>query len=373
MDNWIIFSKFGILIYCCIRYVQGGMKNEGEVVFSILTYIFLNMLYYVLKNKNFKNIIMMMSAVLLVYCSVRFNVLFILLLPANIIELTYGFIPDIRAAMLAALFPVLFLYNIILPEYVLICFLSFIIYLLSNKSYNRITNLLKENNELRERIDMLYTRIDRGEEYQRQLKYLSQLEERNSIAQQIHDRVGHAISGSLIQLEAAVLLVEKDKARTQDIIRNVIGVLRNGMENIRATLRNIKPPVEQIGINRIKTMLDEFSVNHGIKTNLLYKGSVENISQLYWKIINENITETLTNALKYSKCTSIGVNIEVLNKLVKCEVRDNGIGAQACKKGLGIKGIEERCTNVGGKVIIDGSNGFSIITLLPLEEVRNVH
>lgn len=43
----------------------------------------------------------------------------------------------------------------------------------------------------------------------------------------------------------------------------------------------------------------------------------------------------------------------------------------AVKKGLGIKGIEERSQNLGGKVIIDGSKGSSVITLLPLESESN--
>jgi len=52
---------------------------------------------------------------------------------------------------------------------------------------------------------------------------------------------------------------------------------------------------------------------------------------------------------------------------VKAEVSDNGHGAFIVKKGLGICGMEERSGRIGGKVVVDGSKGFSVITLLPME------
>lgn len=193
------------------------------------------------------------------------------------------------------------------------------------------------------------------------------------MAQEIHDRVGHAISGSLMQLEAARLLMEKDRVKAGEIIQNVINILREGMENIRATLRNIKPPAEQLGINRVKLVLDEFTVNNRIKTTLMYQGNMEQISPIQWKVIHDNINEALTNALKYSQASTIFINIEVLNTFIKSEIRDNGTGAFTVKKGLGINGMEERSGIIGGKVIIDGSKGFSVITLLPVGGEKDVY
>jgi signal transduction histidine kinase len=75
--------------------------------------------------------------------------------------------------------------------------------------------------------------------------------------------------------------------------------------------------------------------------------------------------------MKYGNASAIAVYIEVLNKVDKAEIKDNGIGTSSIVKGLGIRGMEERSGNIGGKIIIDGSNGFSVITLLPLEGEMN--
>jgi signal transduction histidine kinase len=192
------------------------------------------------------------------------------------------------------------------------------------------------------------------------------MEERNSLAQNIHDKVGHSIAGSLIQLEAATVMLEKDQEKAKDIIRNVINVLKEGMENIRLTLRNIKPAAEQLGINRLKIILDEFSANYEIRATLSYSGNLDAVKHSYWRIIMDNTKEALTNVLKYSSASAVTVKIEVLNKLVRIEIKDNGIGAFLIKKGLGLHGMEERVENAGGRLIIDGTAGFSVIMLLPV-------
>jgi len=370
MENWIIISKFGILLYCCIKYVESGMGNKAGVIFFILVHIILNMLYYVLKPAVLKLLMAFASTALLVYCFFNINMLFVLFIPMGIFDIIHITLNDMRLAAVALL-PYLAMPSNIMAEYTLILLLGFALDIVAHKASDRIRQLSLQNDGLREKIDDLYREIDKTEEFQKQVKYLSQLEERNSIAQEIHDKVGHAISGSLIQLEAAVLLVDKDKERSKGIMRNVINILREGMENIRATLHNIKPPAEQLGINRLKSLLDEFTFNNGIRTSLTYSGNLGCITHMQWKAITDNTVEALTNAVKHSKCTAVSVRVDVLNKIIKAEVRDNGRGALNIKKGLGLKGIEERSGSIGGKVIIDGSKGFSIITILPIEGGSN--
>jgi len=290
-----------------------------------------------------------------------------MLLPFNILELWMNLSDNIKFSAAVALSGVIFAPMGMLPEYILLYLLGTLLYIISSEYDKTKMKTSEENDNLRAELDTLYMQINRNEEYQRQMIHLSQLEERNFIAQKIHDSTGHTIAGALIQLEAAALLIERDGKKAQGIIKNVTSILREGMENIRRTLRNIKPPSEQLGISKMKTVLNEFSLKHDVKTEFSYNGNIDKISFIQWKIIYENLIEALTNSLKYSQCTIINVTLQVFHKVVKFEVKDNGHGAAALNKGMGLKGIEERCANIGGKVIIDGSKGFSIITLLPME------
>ena len=366
MDNWIIGTKLFIMLYCIFKYISGDMRQGAVVLLSILLYICLNMLFYIFKNSTLKKLFLIMSLLLLLLSAHYLEGLFLLFAPLASAELVSGFSEDLRFPAIPAAVMTVFVDSSLLAEYLLASFFSLCMFILAKKAFTRIDALAHEIDILREKNDVLYKKIDIGADYENQLRYLSQMEERNSLAQKIHDKVGHAIAGSLIQLEAAAVIIESDRPKAEEIVRNVINVLKDGMKSIRSTLRNIKPAAEQLGINRLKVLLDEFSLNSSIKASLSYSGMMSVISHLQWKIITENVKEALTNTLKYSSATAVKVNLEVLNKLVRVEIKDNGAGAFSIKKGLGLRGIEERTENAGGKVIIDGSKGFSIIMLLPI-------
>lgn len=373
MENWIIISKLIIVTYCIIRFAGSEMKNTTAFVLVMLIFVCLNMMSYIVKKGRLRKVLLFFSIIWLISCFWYENALFILLLPVNILELVFTHSEGLWLPAVLTVIPMFFQTEELLAEYILISLFSFAVHVLSDRYSSRVRLLSAENDRLRENVSSLSGRLDKDIEYERQMRYSSQLEERNKIAQEIHDRVGHAISGSLIQLEAARLLMDKDGAapeKSGEIIQNVIGILREGMESIRVALRNIKPAAEQLGINRIKLLADEFAVNSQIRTVLRHDSNLERISHIQWKVIHDNINEALTNSLKYSRATSITIDIGVLNKFVKAEVRDNGIGAYVVKKGLGINGMEERSGSIGGSVVVDGSRGFSVITLLPLEPMK---
>ena len=371
MENWVIGIRFIIIFYCVFRYTMGNMKNIPLVVLSILLYICVSMLSHVFRKPLLRVAVLLAALAVVAVSAAYLNNLFIFLLPITILELLQSYTEDIRPWAAVTLFSALLCPEVLLAEYLLINLLGLVVFVLAFRVYALAASVKVENDKLREKNDALYGRLDLGAEYENQVKYLSQLEERNSLAQSIHDKVGHTLAGSLIQLEAAAMIIDSDQEKARSILDSVINHLKDGMESIRSTLRNIKPAPEQMGINRLKVMLDEFSVNNPIKAGLSYKGKLDAITNAYWKIIMDNVKEALTNALKYSSASTFGVSIEVLNRLVKIEVRDNGAGALSFKKGLGITGMDERTEAVGGKLIIDGSSGFSIITLLPVSEVAN--
>jgi signal transduction histidine kinase len=371
MENWIIGTRFVVILYCILLYTTGEMKRIPLVVLSILLYICAGMLQHVFARALPKTVMLLVELAIIIVSAVFLNNLFIFLLPLCILELIYPVSRDFRLWIGAILVSAMFCPPGLIAGYALDSLMCLAVFVLAHNSYNTIAALKEENERLKEKNDSLYARINQGTEYENQVKYLSQLEERNSLAQKIHDKVGHSLAGSLIQLEAAAMILDSDREKARSILEGVIIHLKDGMESIRSALRNIKPVQEQLGINRLKVLLEEFSLNNPIKAGLSYKGKLEVITNSYWKIILDNVREALTNSLKYSHASRIIVGLEVLNKLVRVEIRDNGAGALAIKKGLGLIGMEERTESAGGKLVIDGSSGFSIIMLLPVSEVAN--
>ncbi len=370
MDNWMIGARLAIFIYCVIKYTQSEMQRVPAVLLLLLAYVSISTLSYLFKRALFRRGCRVLSIILLIVSAWTLNSLLILFIPIDVLELAASTIGRWKKWFFVLLLPVCLCAEGIIAEYVIISFLSFLIALPVGMYSARIATQKETMEALREKNESLVKQIDTGNEYEAQVRYLSQMEERNNLAQKIHDKVGHTLAGSIIQLEAAQVVLGRDNDKAAGIICTVTENLKDGMESVRSTLRCIKPPPEQLGINRLKLLLDEFSFNNTMNTVLTFEGSLEIITYRQWKTILENTEEALTNALKYSGATHIHVKLEVLNKLVKMEVKDNGKGALYLKKGMGLLGMEERAENTGGKLIIDGSNGFSVITLLPTGEVK---
>jgi signal transduction histidine kinase len=367
MESGLLLVKLTILAYCVLRYIRDNGQNMTAVVWFMLIYIAVSVSLYIVKQDKLKKSLLLILIILIVSLFEFSNILSILLLPISIYELVIFFSENLLLSAAITAIPLLFLTKIFWLDYCFVSVFSCLTYLQSFKHYKRTQKLTADIDQMRDKIHLLSDQLNKDAEYERQIKYSLQLEERNHIAQEVHDKVGHTIAGSLLQLEAANLYMDHNKEKSKEIIQTVINILREGMEGIRITLKNIKPGTEQLGINRVKLLIEEFSVNHFIKTSIRHTGNMERISPILWKIIVANISESLTNTIKYGNASAIAVHIEVLNKVVKAEIKDNGSGTLSIVKGLGIRGMEERSGNIGGTIIIDGSNGFSVITLLPLE------
>lgn len=367
MDNYIIINKFFILIYCIISYIEGDVNRAAPLVALILLYTFINVTVFLISSKSVKTVLYVVSLILGVYLSYSMSLNFILLIIPNILEIVGSYTVSIVYGAFFLLLPCFVLDSNISKDYFIVSILSSIIVHICQNSEIRFKDMSKQIDKLRREKDKLRKVAALEEDYKSQLLYAKQLEERNNIAQEIHDSLGHAIIGSVMQLEAAKLLIDKDKEKAAGMVQSAIETLRSGMDNIRLTLRNIKPSKEQLGINKLKLFIDEFKRKSSLDVKLTYNGDINVINMEQWKCIYDNAVEALTNAVKYSKSTKVVVAIEVLNKIVKVEYKDNGIGTLKINKGLGLRGIEDRCISLGGKLILDGSKGFSIIILMPIE------
>lgn len=197
---------------------------------------------------------------------------------------------------------------------------------------------------------------------------MNRLDERNRIAQEIHNKLDHYMTGAFLQMQAAKRIIDPEQKQTLDLLKNAIQISKEGLDQIRTILHKTKPPLQQLGIHRIRFMLEEFSTQHGIKTNFHYPSNLDVITPLQWKVIEENATEALTNVLKHAEATEVSLTITRLNRLIKIEIRDNGKSIKKIKKGIGMMGMEERISAVEGKLIVDGSNGFSVTMIIPISQ-----
>ena len=191
------------------------------------------------------------------------------------------------------------------------------------------------------------------------------LEERASLSQTLHDKLGHNINGSVYQLEAAKVLMEKDPEKSKNILQAVIDQLRSGMDEIRGILRKERPAKKELAMLQLYKLCEDCN-NKGVKTELVTEGDTALIPDPIWEVILDNAFEAVSNSMKYSKCSSIDIQIFVMKQRVRVSIADDGVGCSKFEDGMGISGMRSRVRAASGTIDFQTDPGFTVTMLLPI-------
>lgn len=191
---------------------------------------------------------------------------------------------------------------------------------------------------------------------------LAELTERNRIAQQLHDNVGHELAGALIALQTYKKLNENKDDRACDMLENVLRRVADSSIKLREAVYQLRPEMKS-GASRLQKLCDEFTF---CPIHFSIIGNKDMVPVTVWIIFEPCLKESLTNIMKYSEATEVVVKIDINPYFVRMNIKDNGCGAKEITTGFGLMGIKERVRAAGGTVSIDGSYGFMITCILPM-------
>ena len=195
---------------------------------------------------------------------------------------------------------------------------------------------------------------------QEEIAHITEVKERNRIAREIHDNVGHSIAGILMQMQVAMQFVERDSGKAKLAIDKCLAKLTDTLNVLRDTVHNMRP-AERIGLQYIKTIIEDFAY---CPIEFEHSGDFSTLPSPYIESINAIIKESLTNSSRYSIASKVWVKADVNEKYVRLEIRDNGVGCSRITEGLGLSSMRERVANLGGTISINGDNGFLIVCVL---------
>lgn len=196
------------------------------------------------------------------------------------------------------------------------------------------------------------------------------LEERAALSQTLHDKLGHNINGSVYQLEAVKVLMEKDPEASKKMVQAVIDQLRGGMDEIRAILRKERPKKYKLAISQLEKLCEDCRTK-GVEAELVTEGELKEIPDKYLEVILDNAYEAVSNSMKYAKCSKIKISVHVLNQIIRCSISDNGVGCGEIVDGMGISGMRKRMREMNGILNFETEAGFTINMLLPCNRSEN--
>lgn len=254
-------------------------------------------------------------------------------------------------------------------------------FLLVNVLILVIAGFAAHNREERQKKDLLYRELldahRQLRKYSDEVGRLSVVEERNRIARDIHDTIGHNMTALIMQLQMAEHLQMEDKARAAELLTSAVATAKDSLSGIREVVETLRGDETADPKGAIRLLTAEFADKTGsaIKLNIVEDeegAPTENPSVIRnpaaHMALYRIVQEALTNAVRHGKATEISVDIKYLPREVRFQIRDNGTGAVEIKEGFGLKGIRERTEAFGGTVTIESEKGFSIEGVIYLEE-----
>lgn len=262
-------------------------------------------------------------------------------------------------------------------EIIALNFIIIILMLVFADQLKRLQDKIEEIEEIYDKNRKYSYQLERAkknlEDYSKKVESLAQLEERSRISIEIHDSIGHKLTALLMQMEAILIIKEKDPSKAEEMLLSSRDLIKNCVELLRATVKNIKPQKHRRGVLLLVDFLQDFSKETGVNTNFNLLGNPYDLLPGEITALYKNLQEAVTNALRHGRSNNIEVTLEYSKSMVIMTVKDDGAGCNKLSKGMGLTAMEDRVALFGGSIKINTDNkGFSISTALPVHEGRSL-
>ena len=196
-------------------------------------------------------------------------------------------------------------------------------------------------------------------EYAVQAEELATTKERNRLAREIHDSLGHYLIVINVQLSAAQAILDIDQVRALDALQKAQSLTQEGLDEVRQSVAALREsPAGERPLPEVITTLVEESRMAGIVTDFTLTGAPRPLDAQTNLTLYRAVQEGLTNARKHARASRIDVALVYgADGLVQLTVTDNGIGADQTEGGFGLLGLQERVNLLGGTMIVETAMG----------------
>jgi signal transduction histidine kinase len=200
----------------------------------------------------------------------------------------------------------------------------------------------------------------------------AQEDERRSISRELHDEVGQALTGVLVemanlstQIRARNLTTAAVKAdEVKKLIENAISVVRNMALLLRPSM------LDDLGlIPALQWQAREVSKRSGMRVRVVADGVSEELPDEHKTAVYRIVQEALNNGVKHAQARKMEVTVQQVDQQLSLSINDDGKGFNPhVERGMGLAGIEERVNQLGGSFGIESnaSEGTLLLIKLPL-------
>jgi signal transduction histidine kinase len=203
-------------------------------------------------------------------------------------------------------------------------------------------------------------------DYAAQSEELATARERNRIAREIHDGLGHYLTTIHMQIQAARSILTIDRPRADQTLAKAQQLAQEALGDVRRSVAALRvAPTEPQSLLKALADLADAIYAAGLPTTVTVLGDARPIDPQEEQALYRVAQEGLTNARKHAQAASATLTLDFSNaNLVRLTVADNGCGADTTDGGFGLIGLRERVDLVGGSLTLRTAPGAGLVLIV---------
>ncbi|MEZ4591974.1 MAG: sensor histidine kinase [Chloroflexota bacterium] len=208
-------------------------------------------------------------------------------------------------------------------------------------------------------------------EYAAQIEELATMRERNRVAREIHDNLGHYLTVVNVQIAAAKTVMTQNPEKAQDALAKAQTLTQEGLAAVRHSVSALREsPLENQSLAEAIGKLAEEAREAGLVVDVHLEGETAERDRKVELTLYRAVQEGLTNVRKHARASRVDIALRYEPGQTTLTVKDNGIGtdlSQRSDSSFGLIGIEERVQLLNGRMQIHTApqQGFQFTITLP--------
>lgn len=201
----------------------------------------------------------------------------------------------------------------------------------------------------------------RLQEYALRSEEMAIVDERNRLAREMHDTVGHRLTVASVQLEGAQRLCSRDPERAAGLVGTVREQVREALAELRATVAALRAPVEadlQLG-SALRRLMDHFEEATGLTIHRVLPEEMPPLPDAHRLALYRAAQEALTNVQRHAGAEQVWLVLSAGDDAIALLVSDDGKGVMLAgeTEGFGLRGLRERAEQLGGELHLEPRPG----------------
>ena len=249
--------------------------------------------------------------------------------------------------------------------------LNMVVFIISLLFY--ILSVVAEHHRIEKELEMVSQVNTELNSYMALSEKIAEDRERKRIAREIHDTLGHALTGISAGIDAVGVLIDIDPGRAKTQLQSVSTVVRDGIKDVRGSLNKLRPGALEDHTLRdaVLKLVHEYQVISHLQVDLTYDWDEVDLDVMVEDTVFRVIQESMTNSVRHGHASHMQISFLVEDAYIMI-LQDNGVGFDHLQVGYGLKQMRERVSILGGRIEFANRNGFYTRIELPKEKGGNL-